>query len=291
VTSAVETLRGFLAARDDAEPAVGSSMRSYVLPGAGNDAVVLLHGLTASPPAWNAISAALNAAGSTVVAVRLPLHGHTDRMTRALSGLSADLLTSDLRAVIAAVAALEKRIVIGGHSLGGTLAIYAAGTLAQVDQIVAIAPFLGVARLPREAHRALLPLVRRLPNAYLWWDPIDRDRQQPEHGYPRYPLHALTVGIGIAEAAYAQATGKPYARVIDLVLNARESSVNNRAARRLAARWRRTQANVMIHELDGLPPSHDIIEPLRPNSQRVRDVLVDVFAGRRGGAGTIAHRV
>jgi len=64
-------------------------------------------------------------------------------------------------------------------------------------------------------------------------------------------------------------------------VNAQESSVNNRAVRRLADRWRAGSAPVAIHRLEGLPPSHDIIEPARPNSARARATLVRVLLDDR----------
>jgi pimeloyl-ACP methyl ester carboxylesterase len=279
MTAAMDELRAYLRTRDDAEGAVAPNTRSQLLEGDGDEVVILLHGLTASPPAWGSIAAALNAAGATVVMLRLPLHGHADRLTTALRTLSAQLLTSDLRAVVGVVAKLKKRIAIGGHSLGGTLAIHAAATLPEVERIVAVAPFLGVAGLPQELHRPLIPFIRALPNVFLWWDPIDRERQQPEHGYPRYPLHALAVGIEIADAVYDDAKRAPQALGIDLVINAQESSVSNRAVRRLAGRWRRASAPVVVHQLIGLPPSHDIIEPARANSLRARNTLVRLLLG------------
>jgi pimeloyl-ACP methyl ester carboxylesterase len=281
VTAAFEELRDYLRARDAAED-VAANMRSRLLAGSGDEVVLLLHGLTASPPAWDSIAAELNAAGATVVVLRLPLHGQADRLTTALKNLNAELLTSDLRAVVTALARLRKRVVIGGHSLGGTLAIHAAATLPAVERIVAVAPFLGVAGLPQELHPPLIPLIRALPNLFLWWDPIDRERQQPAHGYPRYPLHALAVGIEIADAVYDDAGRPPQAQAIDLVINAQESSVNNRAVRRLARRWRAANAPVAVHELIGLPPSHDIIEPARPHSLRARQTLVRLLLGERG---------
>jgi carboxylesterase len=279
----LDDLRGYLAARDDREGAVAPAMRSRVLPGTNDTAVVLLHGLTASPLAWNAIAGALNAAGATVIVLRLPLHGHADRLTTALEGLSVDLLTDDLRDVLLAVAGLGKEVVVGGHSLGGTLAIHAAATSPHVGRIVAVAPFLGVAGIPHELHPWLVPFVRRLPNLFLWWDPVERERQPPAHGYPRYPLHALAVGLGIADAVYDDADQLPRAQAIELVINARETSVNNRAVSRLANRWRRTGANVSVHRLEGLPPSHDIIEPERSNAARARATLMRLLLEEHAG--------
>jgi pimeloyl-ACP methyl ester carboxylesterase len=289
VTTAMGKLRAYLGTRDDAEAQVGATMRSQLLAGAGDDLVILLHGLTASPPAWQSIAADLNAAGATVAAIRLPLHGYADRLTRALEGLSVELLTADLAAVVDAAAGLGKRIVVGGHSLGGTLALHAAATLAPVDRVVAIAPLLGITGLPNELHPLLVPLARTAANLFVWWDPIDRERQQPAHGYPRYPLGALAVGLQIADAVYDDARRSPRVRAIDLVINAQESSVNNRAVRRLAARWRRSGAAVAVHQLDGLPPSHDIIEPARPNASRARETLVRLLLGRSTAAADANH--
>jgi pimeloyl-ACP methyl ester carboxylesterase len=284
----MDELRAYLRARDDAEGAVADNMRSQLLEGEGDEVVLLLHGLTASPPAWGSIAVALHVAGATVVVLRLPLHGHEDRLTTVLRTLRAETLTSDLRSVVGVLSKLKKRIAIGGHSLGGTLAIHAAATLPEIDRIVAVAPFLGVAGLPQELHPPLIPLIRALPNVFLWWDPIIRERQQPEHGYPRYPLHALAVGIEIADAVYDDATRVPQAHAIDLVINVQESSVSNRAVRRLAGRWRRASAPVVVHQLVGLPPSHDIIEPARPHSLRARDTLVRLLLGEPTAAdGTI----
>jgi pimeloyl-ACP methyl ester carboxylesterase len=272
-----DDLAAFLAARDDNENFVAPEMRTKLLRGSGDRVFVLLHGLTSSPPVWDAIAAALNERGATVISLRLPLHGHADRLTAALRAADRALLKRDLANVLERVSALGIPITLGGHSLGGTLALYGAAEITAVDRAVAIAPFLGISFLPHETHALLIPLINALPNIFLWWDPILRENQQPSHGYPRYPLHMLATGLEIADEVYVDAAHKPAAHCIDLVLNNRETSVNNRAAQRLATRWRKHGGSVGVHLLDGLPPSHDVIEPSRPNSTRVRDALVNLF--------------
>jgi alpha-beta hydrolase superfamily lysophospholipase len=288
--SALDDLIAFLAARDDREREVADFMRSYVLPGTRRDVVVLLHGLTASPPAWRGVADALHAQGATVVVPRLPLHGHRNRMTTVLRALSADLLDIDMRELIAAIRPLGGRLTLAGHSLGGTLAVHAGATIPGIDRIVPVAPFLGITRVPQELHPPFLRVMRALPNVMMWWDPIKRERQVPLHGYPRYPLHALAAGISLADAVYGEADDLPGVRAIDIVLNTRESSVSNRAARRLAKRWRAAGASVAVHQLHGLPRSHDIIEPERPHFARIRNVLVDLFASEHEPADRI-HEV
>jgi hypothetical protein len=87
----------------------------------------------------------------------------------------------------------------------------------------------------------------------------------PAHGYPRYATHAIAHAYRMSHALLAEAStrGPTAARVV-LVTNAREAAVNNRAIRRLYARWHAHDAGaVELIALTGLPPSHDIVEPLR----------------------------
>ncbi len=277
---ALDELTAFLGARDDAERSVAPPMRSQVLRGrAGAGAIVLLHGLTASPPAWSAFAAQFVARGQTVVVPRLLLHGHANRMTRALRHLRPQTLIDDVTAIVAAVAALGERVTVAGHSLGATLAIDAALRLPEIERIVPIAPFLGIASVPLEVHPLLRGALEAMPDRFLWWDPVARERLEPAHGYPRYPLRALATGISIADAARMSARRPPHARAIDLVLNHRESSVNNRTALRLAQAWRRAGAPVAVHRLVGLGWSHDIIEPQRHAAQAAFATLVRIIAG------------
>jgi len=281
--NAATELRAFLAARDDAEGDVAPAMRSQLHLTAGAEVTyVLLHGLTASPLAWSLIAEMLVARGANVVVLRLPLHGHARRMTTALRGLMPELLTRDIATVLERIAMLGTRITLAGHSLGGTLTLHAAATSRHVERGIAIAPFLGIVALPHELHRVVIPTLERLPNFYVWWNPWLRERLLPEHGYPRYPIHALSTGMAIAEAVYADAHTTPAARELGVVLNARESSVNNRAAIRLANRWRGAGASICVHTLRGLPVSHDIIEPEGAYSARARETLVDIIAGTYG---------
>jgi pimeloyl-ACP methyl ester carboxylesterase len=277
-TAAYDQLAALLQARDDADPGVAATMRSQLfrgLPGAG--AVVLLHGLTASPPAWRALSEALVASGRTVVVPRLLLHGHADRMTSALRDLRAQALIDDVAAIVLATAELGEPLTVAGHSLGATLALDLATRGPAQARIVAVAPFLGLAGVPHEFHPALVGALALVPDVFLWWNPMLRERLEPAHGYPRYPLAALQAGLHIADRARADARRKPAVRAIDIVINAAETSVNNRTAQRLADEWRRAGASIAVHRLNGLEWSHDIIEPLRPPAQRAFATLLEIL--------------
>ena len=279
-----EALVRFLAARDAAEPDVDETMRSLVMPGErGAGVVMLLHGLTASPRAWRAVAETLAARGRTVVVPRLLLHGHRDRMTTALRDITAETLIADVSALVQTVAMLGEDMTLAGHSLGATLALDAAAREPAVARVVAVAPFIGIAYVPHEVHALVRGGLGLLPNAFLWWDPVLRERLEPRHGYPRYPLAALSAGIAIADRARDDAHRRPEVRAIDIVLNERETSVNNRTAVRLAGDWRRAGASIAVHRLRGLERSHDIIEPARPSAQLALATLIGIIESDHAG--------
>jgi pimeloyl-ACP methyl ester carboxylesterase len=177
------------------------------------------------------------------------------------------LTADDLRGFVAEnveiAAGVGDRVVIAGFSLGGLLATWAAQHL-PVERVVAIAPFFGVSWIPDALMGSVARLLLRMPNHFPWWDPIARERQLPEHGYPRYATHALAQSYILAREVYDRADCGLSARELIFVTNWRETAVNNRAVRRLERRIREGGANELQHVvLSGIPFSHDIIEPLR----------------------------
>jgi alpha-beta hydrolase superfamily lysophospholipase len=234
-------------------------------------AVVLLHGLTASPSQCAELARRLHESGDTVLVPRLPGHGARDRLTRQLSDVRAGELIDAAQESLAIARGLGTAVTVAGFSLGGLLAAW----LAQhesIHHVVAIAPFLGVARLHPRATPAFAAALRALPNVFLWWNPILRERLMPDHGYPRFPTRAIAEALGIANALAAHARISPPAtRRITIVTNSSETAVNNDAARALADAWRAHDAGeVALAHIIGLPPSHDVIEPLRPGTHARR---------------------
>jgi carboxylesterase len=226
-------------------------------------AVVLLHGLSASPPQFERFAGDLFARGHNVLVPRLPRHGHADRLSTALERLRPDDLYAAVDEHVAIARELGDRVTIAGFSLGGLLAAWAAQHY-EFDRAVAIAPFLGVSWIPGMAMRGVAELALRIPNRFQWWDPLLRERQMPDHGYPRYSTHSIGHMYRVAHALMLESrTRGPSAEHVLLVTNAMEAAVNNAAIRRLYRRWRtRAGGAVEFKILRGLPPSHDIIEPL-----------------------------
>lgn len=244
-------------------------------------ATVLFHGLSASPRQFLAVANALHERGHNVFVPRLPRHGHRNRLSEALATMNADQLEACANDSLEIARGLGERVCVAGFSLGGLLAAYL-GQFEHVHRAVAISPFLGVSWLPNLFRLPLARWVLRRPNRFFWWDPLLRDRQLPEHGYPRFATHAIAHGLTLAhEVLEAALTSAPKADELVLVVNPRDSAVNKTAILRLGQRWLRLKPGaVSLHRLNGLPPFvHDIIEPKRyPKvAQRVTPVLVEII--------------
>jgi esterase/lipase len=226
-------------------------------------AVVLLHGLTSSPAQFERFAGTLYERGHNVIVPRLPRHGHADRLTTALARLRPDELYAAAASYIEVARELGEHVTVAGFSLGGLLAAWIAQHH-DVDRAVAIAPFFGVAWIPGFFMSGISELALRIPNRFEWWDPVLRERQQPEHGYPRYPTHAVAHAFRLASRILRDASHvAPRARQIVLVVNAGESTVDNRAIARLYRKWHtHSPQSVELLTLEGLPLSHDVVEPL-----------------------------
>ena len=226
-------------------------------------AVVLFHGIAASPEQFVRFADELHARGHNVVVPRLPRHGHRNRLTEALAHMSADDLRAFATESIELAQGLGDRVVVAGFSLGGLLATWAAQRF-PIDRAVAIAPFFGMSWMPTRFTAPFADLLLKLPNIFPWWNPLVRERLQPEHGYPRYSSHAIGQSLLLARDVFAHAGDALAARELILVTNAKEAAVSNRAVRRLGGLLRaRPGGRLEQVVLRGIPISHDIIEPLR----------------------------
>lgn len=278
---AQEGLRLF--ARRDEKAHVGEAGRSLVFDHGRKTgrATLLLHGLSASPRQFIAVAQALHAAGHNVFVPRLPRHGHRNRLSEALATMNAAQLEACANDALAITRGLGERVSVAGFSLGGLLAAYL-GQFSELHRAVAISPFLGVSWIPNIFRLRLARWILRRPNRFFWWDPFLRERQMPDHGYPRFATHAIAHGLTLAhEVLEASLTRAPLADELVLVVNPRDSAVNKRAIMRLGARWFHTKPQaVTIHRLAGMPPFvHDIVEPKRHPAvaERVTTLLVELI--------------
>ncbi len=147
-------------------------------------ATLLFHGLSASPRQLVGVAQALHERGHNVFVPRLPRHGYSDRLSHALATMDSRQLKACALDALEITRGMGEQVHVAGFSLGGLLTCY----LAQVEpmhRMVALSPFLGVLFLPSALRMAAVRLALHLPNRFYWWDPILRERQQPEHGYPQ----------------------------------------------------------------------------------------------------------
>ncbi len=279
--SAQERLRWFV--RRDERASVGELGQTLVFDHGRRTehATLLLHGLSASPRQFFAVATALHARGHNVFIPRLPRHGHRNRLSEALASMNAAQLEACANDSLAVAQGLGERVNVAGFSLGGLLTAYL-GQFNPIHRAVAVSPFLGVSWIPNVLRLHVARWLLKRPNRFFWWDPILRERQLPEHGYPRFASHAIAHGLTIADALLESAeTVAPLADELVLVVNPGDSAINRRAVARLYRRWLRHKPDaVTIRRLSGLPPFlHDIIEPKRyvDVSQRVTPILVELI--------------
>ena len=269
-----------LLARDHALVGAAGRTLALVHPSRTERSAVLFHGLSASPMQFVQIARGLHERGYNVVVPRLPRHGHADRMSEALSTLRAEDLKAAARESVEIAGGLGHRVTVAGFSLGGLMTSWIAQTH-EVERAVPIAPFLGIVFVPSRLRVVLTGAALRMPNVFNWWNPLEREKQMPEHGYPRYASHALAQAMVLSQEVY-EAAGRhpPRARSILMVTNAHEAAVNNRAARKLVERWRTKKPGAIdTYEFADLPVSHDIIEPLhRPEIvEKVYPILLELL--------------
>jgi len=226
-------------------------------------AVVLFHGMSANPQQFERYARELHARGHNVVVPRLPRHGRRERLADLLPRLSAHDLRAFTRSSVELAQGLGERVVVAGFSLGGLLTTWAAQHY-PLERAVAIAPFFGMWWMPNRFNLRFANAMKQFPNFYSFG----------------FPSHALAEGLFLAREVYAERSVQT--RELILVTNTSEAAVSNRAVRRLLERLEPPPGGRITHEeLGDLPPSHDIIEPLRRAglAERVYPTLLGIIAG------------
>ena len=147
----------------------------FVLEGARDRAIVLLHGYNDSPQTMRSPAAALHAAGWTVYAPLLPGHG---RSLRAFATSRADAWIDAGRTAVRDAMARHDRVAVGGLSLGGAIAMILAAEEPTIQAAVLFSPFL-VASWRLRAIAALWPVVN-LGAKYLGGGRHGRSIRDPE---------------------------------------------------------------------------------------------------------------
>jgi esterase/lipase len=250
-------------AADRGDPTLDPRCLTFVLHhGRKTDrAIVLFHGFTNCPRQFVELAQLFFNRGFNVYVPRLPRHGLLDKLTPSLAGLRADELTACAAQSAQLADGLGIRVCVLGLSVGATIAAWLAQTQA-LDRVVAIAPFLSVARVPAMFEPVFAGALARLPNFELWWDPRVKERIGPAHAYPRFATHALAQCLKLGENVRrtAREVG-PRAGLSILVLNAKDPAIDNATARELWSVWRKHGGTTDEFTFQNLDVRHDIIEP------------------------------
>jgi hypothetical protein len=199
--------------------------------------------------------------------VVLALHGYTNN-PRQYDVLGPQLFADDWArsAIDSAVLARAggTRLVTLGISVAATIAAWLAAYL-PVDHAIAVAPFVGVRFFNGPLNDVLRTGLERLPDQFIWWDPIREQAQLPLHAYPRFSLRTLRDALRFGETLDTFRAPQQHGRVT-LVENAHEPIVNNALAREYFARLANRGVHLETLVREDFPKRHDVFEPSLPGA-------------------------
>jgi carboxylesterase len=141
----------------------------FFLEGSGQTGVLLIHGLTATTTEVRRLGRSLNRAGFSVSAPLLPGHGETPA---ALNRTRWQDWYDATQQAYQNLAGRCARVVVGGESTGGLLALLLAARNPQIDGVLAYAPalLLPLSRLQVLTLNLFAPFVPSLPKKHILED-------------------------------------------------------------------------------------------------------------------------
>jgi carboxylesterase len=231
--------------------------------------IILIHGFTNCPEQFSEIGRQHFEAGNNVFVPRMPYHGLSDRLTRALVDLEVEGLAAFGDKVIDIAHGLGKKVTVMGVSGSGTLVAWLAQNRADIDYVFAIAPLFGLAFIPSSFTKLFERIALLLPNFFIWWDPRTKANNPYSiyYAYPRYPTRALAQYLQLAMITRVQAEkSPPKAGKITMIINDAEPAISNAEILRIIRLWRR-HGNVDLSEVHfekEMKLPHDIITPGTP---------------------------
>jgi carboxylesterase len=241
-------------------------------------AVVLLHGLTNHPGQFVGFAPLAHTLGANVFVPRLPEQGDRDRMTTRLANLTAEMLLSSATEAVDIACGLGERVCVLGISTSALLCAYFAQHRADVAHAIAVSPVFALLKFAYWQSRLIGTAMRKLPNAFIWWDPRNKENILPPTGYPRFSTRALGDCLLLADDVWDASRLAPFAGGrATIVTNERDPAVNNRAADSVGLAWQRYRREfTQAYRFSDLPENHDIIDPQNatPRTDLVYPVLM-----------------
>ena len=249
--------------------------------------VVLLHGLSNCPAQYSQLAQEIYQKGYNVITPRMAYHGLTDRMNTKWGDISMHDLLTDANTAVNVAKSLGDEVVVVGLSVNGTTAAWLAQNRSDISRAVLLAPFMAPYGMPRWAIRPVQRLLLRLPNFFLWWDPVKKDAiPGPPFAYPRFPTRVIGefmfLGTLVSTESRVQA---PACKEIVVVTTASDAAIDLRQVEHVIKNWHRQNANVIQYQFplsEKVP--HDFIDPRQPNQQvaLVYPTLLELILGDPG---------
>ncbi len=246
--------------------------------------IVFIHGFTNCPAQYKALAEQCLDRGYNVLVPRLPRHGYANRMTTALSLMTAEELVRSCEEAVDIAHGLGDHVTVVGLSLGGILASWLAQHRADIDRVVIISAAFTVHILPPWLNPIFAKILPLLPDFFRWWDAHAKEEGVGvPHAYPRFSIHSfaqlLRLGLLVQKSAQKVA---PAARTIHVSMNPTDPSVNNLGAWQLIEHWRSHGTDVAVHQFEeswGL--LHDFVDPTQPHAriEEVYPVLMELIEG------------
>ncbi|MCF3933694.1 alpha/beta fold hydrolase [Acuticoccus sp. M5D2P5] len=231
--------------------------------------VVLFHGVSSCPQAFVDFAPILFEEGANVLIVRMPQNGFADRATDALKNLTAEQLREMGDVSVDIAAGLGEEVVVVGISAGGTVAAWAGQNRPEVDRVVLLAPFFGLANFGPQINLALMRAMLVLPHFSIWKDPVLREQfEGMPHAYQRQSTRATGEIMRLGLAVYRQAEETaPAAKQAAIVTNAADTAVDNSITQLLADAWAAHGMDVVRYEFPASDElGHELIDPLEPGA-------------------------
>jgi pimeloyl-ACP methyl ester carboxylesterase len=225
-------------------------------------AVILFHGFTTCPKQFEELARRYFEQGCNVWVPRLPRHGHKDRLTRILAGLTVGEIDRCAQIAIWIARGIGASVSAVGLSLGGAMTMWLAQST-ELDLAVPVSPFFVPKQFSEFTGGAAAHVLYAIPSMYLWWDDRLKAQCLPLYAYPGYPTHGLAelIFFGARILKRARAT-HPLGKRCALVTNVNDNAVNNAVPKELLAIWNSSTMHCTDTALtDLLPPRHDIIDP------------------------------
>lgn len=230
-------------------------------------AIVFLHGYTSSPGQFACLGQLFYERGYNVLIPRMPHHGLKDRMTTALTQLTAEELTLQTDNVLDIARGLGTHVTLAGLSAGGVLAAWAAQHRSDLDSVILIDPSFSYKSIPEFMVRPIMNLSLTLPDSFTWWNNKAKEKGHTAYSYPRYSKRALAELLRLGLVLQARATQHaPAAKSVLVITNGNDGAVDNHMTTRVLDDWRRTGAmNIKTYEFaKSYLLDHDMIDPTQP---------------------------